>query len=85
MKFVPNAIRSTQVSRNLQDLTDVSISSTRNTVLSKSRTVTDKVEVLESQPFFGESYEIFWNWWTGSHGRRYDEESGKIRCCREKA
>lgn len=53
MKSVLNAIRSTLDSRSQQELTDVSISSTRNMAsISKfQRTVTDKVEVLESQPF----------------------------------
>lgn len=55
--------------------------------LLENMTVTDKVEVIKSQPFLakGKKYEIFWNWRTGSDGRRHDEESGKIRCCRSRA
>lgn len=51
LKFVLNAIHSTQDSRNLLELTDVSISSIRNMAFSKSNVVTDKVEVIKSQPF----------------------------------
>ena len=49
-------------------------------LISKLRTVTDKVEVLKSQPFFrSRNNEIFWNWRTGSDGRCHDEKSGQIR------
>lgn len=53
MKSVLNVIHSTLDSRSQQELTDVLISSTENMAsISKfQRTVTDKVEVLESQPF----------------------------------
>jgi len=53
--FVTNAIRSTQDSRNLQELTDVSISSTRSTALTNSTQVNmvkDKVEVYLISTFF---------------------------------
>ena len=53
--FVPNAIHSTQDSRNLQELTDVSISSTRSTALTNSTQVNmvkDKVEVYLISTFF---------------------------------
>ena len=55
VEIVPNAIRSTQDSRNLQELTDVSISSTRSTALTNSTQVNmvkDKVEVYLISTFF---------------------------------
>ena len=55
LRSVPNAIRSTQDSRNLQELTDVSISSTRSTALTNSTQVNmvkDKVEVYLISTFF---------------------------------
>ena len=55
LKSAPNAIHSTQDSRNLQELTDVSISSTRSTALTNSTQVNmvkDKVEVYLISTFF---------------------------------